>query len=56
MTIHWLDGVLSLDLRFWKVWIHHPIDYSPLVVLVFAVALRDFILWVFKGNNYLEED
>jgi len=56
MTLHWLDGFRALTFQFWKEWFKHPIEGSVLLLLVFAVAARDFLLWVCMGNRYLEDE
>jgi hypothetical protein len=52
--IHWLDGLKTLNSGFWKMWLKNPVENSLLALLVLAVALRDFFLWVCMGEHYLD--
>jgi hypothetical protein len=56
MVIHWLDGIRTLNLGFWKLWLRYPIALTNLLILVIAVALRDLFLWACMGERYLEDE
>jgi succinate dehydrogenase/fumarate reductase cytochrome b subunit len=56
MTIHWLDGIRTLNWEFWKMWLRNPVENTKLALLVLAVALRDFFLWVCMGSRYLDDE
>ena len=56
MVAHWLDGLRQLNYNFWRTWVHQPLAATKLALLTIAVALRDFVLWVFMGDNYLKDD
>jgi len=54
--VHFLDGIKALNkdvLRF--AW-NHPRDGICLFLIIFAVAGRDFLLWLCMGNAYLNDD
>ena len=54
--LHWLDGVRSLNVSFWKVFLKHPVTGALLMSLVILVMLRDLLLWLCMGDAYLDNE
>lgn len=54
--MHWYDGLKSLKFEFFRSFANDPYTGCVLFVLVLLVTARDFLLWIFMGNSYLDQE